>query len=139
MKRLYFILITSLFLPTSINAADRPADIQAIRKAITEKWLDWEAVDYNRTFSLGLTREEDQTRDAQNYFTYSGYALPDYVDWGPDGRNYVSPVKDQGRCGSCWAFAAVGALESTIAISDNPPRTILRPLGTDPDLLLHRQ
>lgn len=34
------------------------------------------------------------------------------IDWRNMG--VVSPVKDQKSCGSCWAFAAVGAVESTI-------------------------
>ncbi|CAL2035317.1 unnamed protein product [Caenorhabditis brenneri] len=39
---------------------------------------------------------------------------PDYIDWRNVGK--VMSVKDQGQCGSCWAFATVAAVESQYAI-----------------------
>ncbi|RJO68661.1 MAG: hypothetical protein C4523_07180 [Myxococcales bacterium] len=44
-------------------------------------------------------------------------AFPAYFNWrDKDGRDWTTPVRSQGGCGSCWAFGSLAALEAAINI-----------------------
>ena len=45
-----------------------------------------------------------------------GVALPSLWDWRRSAYDKVTPAKDQGRCGSAFAFAALAAIESKLLI-----------------------
>ncbi|XP_074591601.1 senescence-specific cysteine protease SAG39-like [Curcuma longa] len=81
-----------------------------------------------RKYSLGVNQFADMTNEEfkashtgfknmiaarpirKGGFRYENVsAMPTSVDWRTEGA--VTPVKDQGQCGCCWAFSAVAAME----------------------------
>jgi len=75
------------------------------------EYADMTREEYGK-FLLGARRElsgEDGKSRNKLFQSDNTEVTDDDMDWREYG--YVTPIKNQGRCGSCWAFSSTGSLE----------------------------
>jgi C1A family cysteine protease len=126
------LMIAVMMLFSAALAYADNAELKEIRHAIQAKGAKWHA---DETSVSNLTWKEKKKYLGGSEFEdllvefYSDGEMaplpevegaPYLLDWrNLGGISYVSPVKNQGGCGSCWAFATTAGVESQVMLSKN--------------------
>ncbi|XP_077230939.1 pro-cathepsin H-like [Tasmannia lanceolata] len=99
-KQRFGIFVESLELIESTNKNGLPYTLGVNKFAD----MSWEEFSFHH---LGAAQNCSATKATHKL---TNELLPTIKDWRKEG--IVSPVKDQGHCGSCWTFSSTGALEA---------------------------
>ncbi|KAL9239187.1 hypothetical protein vseg_013530 [Gypsophila vaccaria] len=91
-----------------VNQMDRPYKLKL------NKFADLTTYEFQSLFAGSKIRHHKifrgQSGNGTEGFMYSSVGtVPSSVDWRTKGA--VTPIKNQGQCGSCWAFSTVAATE----------------------------
>ncbi len=134
MKKCFYVLIgVMISLGYVGNARADKAFLKALQDTLAKlgnPWIAEETELSNLSFEekqsmcgvMPVSKEEWSTSEMIEEPYVKKLDPPVSWDWrNKDGENWLTPVKNQGSCGNCWAFAMCGAMEAMIKIQDNTP------------------
>ncbi len=115
-------LLINIVISTGFTA---DSDLQKIQNEIQKNNANWMAGETSiseksdtdfRKLTGAFIPEANLPDFLPKKFTQSAKNLPQRFDWRNFNGNWITPVKDQASCGSCWAFAPLAVIESIIRI-----------------------
>jgi C1A family cysteine protease len=106
--------------PAFLNYLQQQTERQEYLNSLSLQGTDITNIEKNNYGYIPSTLEPNSsgnTSGPERLATSMTASLPSSFDWRD--RNKVTPVKDQGNSGTCWAFGVEASLESRILILDN--------------------
>ena len=113
-----------------LTISEEIQEINAIQQKIDESGAQWTAghtsvsrlSPYEKQRMRGTFIKHPSPDDIIISRPYGVADDPESFDWRDvDGSNWMTPVRNQGACGSCWAFSVLGAVEACINIYNGEP------------------
>jgi hypothetical protein len=125
MKKIIGFFILILLIGTTFSVVG--LEDEKIEEIIMETTYDENNINQNLKKTNGLLQSPLIDINIEPVLEYSSNSqnmeyLPNYFNWRDhEGQDWTTPVKNQGMCGSCGIFAALGVLESVINIREGKP------------------